>query len=118
MRLRAFGRYWQHKRTNWAGLTMSDLLVVADHSDGMGFFPQLIGTDPVLMATPQGRKWYDQINSGEGATAAIDIITSFGKGQLPKGFPTSTAAPSGRRTVLRLYQRTITRGRAAARCCP
>ena len=65
-----------------------DFLVVADHSDGMGFFPQLMGADPVLMATPQGRTWYDQINSGQGATAAIDIITSFGKGQLPKGFPT------------------------------
>jgi hypothetical protein len=65
-----------------------DFLVVTDHSDGMGFFPQLMSADPALLATPQGRKWYDQINSGQGATAAIDIITSFGKGQLPKGFPT------------------------------
>ncbi len=65
-----------------------DFLVVSDHSDGMGFFPQLIGGDPTLLATPQGRKWYDQINSGQGAQAAIDIITSFGKGQMPKGFPT------------------------------
>ncbi len=64
-----------------------DFLVVSDHSDGMGFFPQLVGGDPGLLATPQGRKWYDQINSGQGANAAIDIITSFGKGQLPKGFP-------------------------------
>ena len=65
-----------------------DFMVVADHSDGMGFFPQLIGGDPGLLATPQGRKWYDEINSGKGAQAAIDIITSFGKGQMPKGFPT------------------------------
>ena len=64
-----------------------DFLVVADHSDGMGFFPQLMRGDPALLATPQGRKWYDVINSGKGAQAAIDIITSFGKGQLPKGFP-------------------------------
>src|SRR5579863_7518268 len=69
-----------------------DFLVVTDHSDGMGFFPQLMAADPVLMATPQGRKWYDQINSGQGATAAIDIITSFGKGNLPKGFPTPGTA--------------------------
>jgi hypothetical protein len=34
-----------------------DFLVVTDHSDGMGFFPQLIGGDPGLLATPQGRKW-------------------------------------------------------------
>src|SRR5205823_6372912 len=31
-------------------------MVVTDHSDGMGFFPQLIGGDPGLLATPQGRK--------------------------------------------------------------
>ena len=65
-----------------------DFLVVTDHSDGMGFFPQLLAGDPTLLATPQGRKWYDEINSGKGAQAAVDIITSFGKGQMPKGFPT------------------------------
>jgi hypothetical protein len=65
-----------------------DFLVVADHSDGMGFFPMLMGGDPDLLATPQGRRWYDQIKGGQGAEAALDIITSFGKGQMPKGFPT------------------------------
>ena len=64
-----------------------DFLVVSDHSDGFGFFPQLMSGDPGLLATPQGRRWYDQITSGKGAQAAVDIITSFGKGQLPKGFP-------------------------------
>ena len=66
-----------------------DFLVVTDHSDGMGFFPQLTGGDPTLLATQKGRKWYDEINSGKGAQAAIDIITTFGKGQMPKGFPNS-----------------------------
>ena len=60
---------------------------MTDHSDGFGFSPQLIGGDPGLLATPQGRKSYDEINSGKGAQAAVDIVTSFGKGQLPKGFP-------------------------------
>ena len=64
-----------------------DFMVVTDHSDGMGFFPQLMSGDTALLATPQGRKWYDQIQSGKGADAAIDIITSFGRGQMPKGFP-------------------------------
>jgi hypothetical protein len=41
-----------------------DFLVVADHSDGMGFFPQLMSGDAELLATPQGRKWYDQIRGG------------------------------------------------------
>jgi hypothetical protein len=64
-----------------------DFLVVADHSDGFGFFPQLMGGDPGLLATTQGRRWYDQIRGGQGATAAIDIIQSFGRGELPAGFP-------------------------------
>ena len=34
-----------------------DFLVVSDHSDGMGFFPQLMSGDASLLATPQGRRW-------------------------------------------------------------
>jgi len=41
-----------------------DFLVVADHSDGMGFFPTLMGGDPTLLATEQGRRWHDQIQGG------------------------------------------------------
>jgi hypothetical protein len=65
-----------------------DFLVVADHSDGMGFFPQLMGGDADLLATAQGRKWYDQIKGGQGAEAAMDIIASFSSNKMPKGFPT------------------------------
>lgn len=64
-----------------------DFLVVADHSDGMGFFPQLMSGDPTLLATPQGRRWYDQIRGGQGGEAALDIIRSFGLGQMPQGYP-------------------------------
>jgi hypothetical protein len=64
-----------------------DFLVVADHSDGMGFFPLLMSGDPTLLATEQGRRWHDEIKGGQGAKAAIDIIMSFGQGKLPKGFP-------------------------------
>jgi hypothetical protein len=64
-----------------------DFLVVADHSDGFGFFPLLMSGDPTLLATPQGRKWYDQIKGGQGAEAAMEIIVSFGQNKLPKGFP-------------------------------
>jgi len=64
-----------------------DFLVVSDHSDGFGFFPQLMSGDPTLLSTPQGRKWYDEIRGGKGAEAAMDIIVSFGQGKLPKGFP-------------------------------
>ena len=61
-----------------------DFLVVADHSDGMGFFPLLLSGDPAVLADPQGRKWHDMIQSGQGAAAAIDIIESFGKGAISK----------------------------------
>jgi hypothetical protein len=64
-----------------------DFLVVADHSDGMGFFPQLMGGDPQVLATPQGKKWYDMIKGGQGADAALDIISSFSAGKMPDGFP-------------------------------
>ena len=64
-----------------------DFLVVADHSDGIGFFPLLMSGDPTLLATEQGRKWYDLINGGKGAEAAFDIIQSFSAGKMPKGFP-------------------------------
>ncbi len=36
------------------------------------------------MADPQGRKWNDMIQVGQGAAAAIDIIQSFGKGTISK----------------------------------
>lgn len=66
-----------------------DFLVVADHSDGMGFFPMIVGGSPEVMADPQGRKWNEMIHSGRGAEAAIDIIQSFGLGKMPRAiFPT------------------------------
>ena len=38
-----------------------DFLVVADHSDNMGFFPDLFAGKPELLADPTGKKWYDMI---------------------------------------------------------
>lgn len=65
-----------------------DFLVVADHSDGMGFFPQVVGGGPSIMADPQGRKWNEMIHSGKGAEAAFDIIRTFSAGNMPKAiFP-------------------------------
>jgi hypothetical protein len=61
-----------------------DFLVVADHSDGMGFFPLLMSGSPEILADPQGKKWYEMLRAGQGAAAAIDIIQSFGKGAISK----------------------------------
>ena len=61
-----------------------DFLVVADHSDNMGFFPDLFAGKPEVLADPTGRKWYDMIQSGKGAETAIEIIIAFSQGTFPK----------------------------------
>jgi len=61
-----------------------DFLVVADHSDNMGFFPDLFAGKPEVLADPVGRKWYDMIQSGKGGEAAIEIIVAFSHGTFPK----------------------------------
>jgi hypothetical protein len=61
-----------------------DFLVVADHSDNMGFFPDLFAGKPEILADPTGRKWYDMIQSGQGAQAAIEIIVAFSHGTFPR----------------------------------
>ncbi|MFG0275636.1 MAG: DUF3604 domain-containing protein [Phycisphaerales bacterium] len=61
-----------------------DFLVVADHSDNMGFFPDLFAGKPNMLADPTGKKWYDMIQQGKGAAAAIEIIVAFSHGTFPK----------------------------------
>ena len=73
-----------------------DFIVVTDHSDGFGFFPQLLGGNPDLLAFPQGRKWYDMINSGQGAAAAVEIIGSFSQETMAKGLLPVPGTPAYR----------------------
>jgi hypothetical protein len=61
-----------------------DFLVVADHSDNMGFAPDLIAGKPELLEDPTGKKWYDMIQAGEGNAAALDLIDKFSRGVLPE----------------------------------
>jgi hypothetical protein len=63
-----------------------DFLVVADHSDNMGFFPRLAAGDPKMLADPTGRKWYDMIQTGgqEGVKAAVEIIQSLTMNTMPE----------------------------------
>ena len=71
-----------------------DFLVVADHSDGMGFFPLILAGAPAIMSDPQGRKWNEMIRSGKGAEAAIDIIVNFGKGTISKAIMPLPGTPA------------------------
>jgi len=61
-----------------------DFLVVADHSDNMGFFPALFDGDPGLLADPTGREWYNMIQEGKGNDVAMQIIIKFSDGTFPK----------------------------------
>ncbi len=61
-----------------------DFLVVADHSDNMGFFPDLFAGAPHVLADPTGKRWYDLVQTGEGKTAALEIIDAFSRGAFPE----------------------------------
>jgi hypothetical protein len=60
-----------------------DFLVIADHSDNMGFFPDLFAADPAILEDPKGKQWYDMIQAGEGMAVALEIIDSFSRGTFP-----------------------------------
>ena len=62
-----------------------DFLVVADHSDNMGFFPRLVSGEPSMLADPTGRKWYDMIQAGgqTAVEAAVEIIMSLTNDNMP-----------------------------------
>ena len=74
-----------------------DFLVVADHSDNMGFFPDLFAGDPSMLADPTGRRWYDMVQiGGKGGDAAIEIIDGFSQGHLPDGADVLPGSPAYR----------------------
>jgi len=60
-----------------------DFLVVADHSDNMGFFPDLYAGSPAILADPTGKEWYQKIQDGKGMEVAMAIIDSFSRGTFP-----------------------------------
>jgi hypothetical protein len=75
-----------------------DFLVVADHSDNMGFFPRLRDGDPDMLADPTGRRWYDMIQEG-GQTAvavAVEVIQGFSQGTFPPALASLPGAPAYR----------------------
>jgi len=63
-----------------------DFLVVADHSDNMGFFPELQSGAPFVMASEKGQRWNKMVNEGgqEGVKAAAEMIQAFSQGKFPK----------------------------------
>ncbi|NOX99497.1 MAG: DUF3604 domain-containing protein [Verrucomicrobia bacterium] len=62
-----------------------DWLVIADHSDNMGMFPDLFAGKPHILADPTGKDWYDRIQAGEGVGVALELISKFSQGKFPEG---------------------------------
>ncbi len=61
-----------------------DFLVVADHSDGMGFFNDLAQGTPNILKDPMGKRWYQGFQEGGQAAvdATLDLITNFSQGKI------------------------------------
>jgi hypothetical protein len=62
-----------------------DWVVIADHSDGMGFFDMFAKGDPLLMNDDFGRRMHEAIKEGGQAAVdmAIEMIGRFSQGTLP-----------------------------------
>ncbi|MBB6521027.1 DUF3604 domain-containing protein [Pseudoteredinibacter isoporae] len=63
-----------------------DFLVVADHSDELGFFPQLLSGSPKMLADKTGRRWYEAFTEGgkKGLEASMESILMQIGGTFPK----------------------------------
>ncbi len=61
-----------------------DFLVVADHSDNMGFFPAMMTGDATILSNSTGKRWYDMVQQGQGNAAALEIIVAFSQGTFPQ----------------------------------
>ncbi|MDJ0940004.1 MAG: DUF3604 domain-containing protein [Woeseiaceae bacterium] len=71
-----------------------DWLVIADHSDNVGFFPDLMAGAPHILADPLGREYYDRIQAGDGVAVALELIMAFSQGEFPESLAyTPDSAP-------------------------
>ncbi len=61
-----------------------DWLVIADHSDNMGMFTDLLAGKPNILADPKGKDWYKRLQAGDGVNVALELIGDFSQGKLPK----------------------------------
>jgi hypothetical protein len=75
-----------------------DFIVVADHSDNMGFFPRLYAGDPKMLADETGRRWYDMIQEGgsQGVQVALEVIDRFSRNTFPPALQSLPGMPAYR----------------------
>jgi len=81
-----FARGEQVDSTNGGPVRLSrplDFLVVADHSDNMGFFPDMLAGAPHILSDPTGKDWYDRVKAGQGVGVALELIGLLSQGNFP-----------------------------------
>jgi hypothetical protein len=61
-----------------------DFLVIADHSDNMGFFPDMFAGAEHILSDPTGKDWYERVKSGDGVSVALELIGLFSQGEFPE----------------------------------
>lgn len=63
-----------------------DWMVLTDHTDLMGFAPDLQAGKPGVLSDPKGLEWYEGYSAGgaEAGRAAFDIIQNFSQMTLPE----------------------------------
>ena len=61
-----------------------DWLVIADHSDGLGFITDLLAAEPFVMKYEQGERWSNGFRAGgqEAVEATLNLITTFSQGEV------------------------------------
>jgi hypothetical protein len=80
-----------------------DFLVLTDHAEMYGLMPQLLAGDPDILATEAGKRWYEQLNSGDRDTifdTAMEIVASLQEDQPPFAAGKLTREAWGRYTEL------------------
>ncbi|MBO6896731.1 MAG: DUF3604 domain-containing protein [Shimia sp.] len=63
-----------------------DWMVLTDHTDLMGFAPDLQAGKPGVLVDPKGREWHEGYKKGgaEAGKTAFDLITNFSQMTLPE----------------------------------
>ncbi|MEM7398940.1 MAG: DUF3604 domain-containing protein [Pseudomonadota bacterium] len=61
-----------------------DFLAITDHSDNMGFFPDMFAGKPHILSDPKGKEWYEKVQAGQGVEVALELIGLFSQGQFPE----------------------------------
>jgi hypothetical protein len=63
-----------------------DWLVISDHAEMYGLMPPLLSGDPNVLATKEGRRWYDALKGGDPKkqfATAMEIVGALSKPKAP-----------------------------------